>query len=382
MAERFIKKALLLTTGICILILQKGNGQCCAGGSGCSITGEASTGVLQKRQIELSTNFQFISTDKFYKRDRVAPDGERTFDSYNSSYQYFRLGYGISENFTLSVEGGYYFLKKETGLDNNPSTTYSSKGIGDLILFPRYDILNHTRGNIHHEITVGMGYKVPLGSYNDSTGNIEPFSGQTYYVSKPTSVQLSSGAQDIIFYAFLFRGNTVKNLNFFANAYYIKKGWNPNGEKLGDYASVAIFAGKSFFKRLGITMQLRYEWVDTMKINESVLLFGKPSNYFPEATGYKKIFLTPQISYTFGKFTFFAASDFPIYQFLNSSDYYTQVGSRHQTTVGLTFRLFAVKGVKQDSGTTTLYSCPMHPEVTSSRPGQCPTCGMDLELKK
>lgn len=29
-----------------------------------------------------------------------------------------------------------------------------------------------------------------------------------------------------------------------------------------------------------------------------------------------------------------------------------------------------------------VYTCPMHPEVTSDKPGECPKCGMDLELKK
>lgn len=26
------------------------------------------------------------------------------------------------------------------------------------------------------------------------------------------------------------------------------------------------------------------------------------------------------------------------------------------------------------------YTCPMHPEVTSDQPGECPKCGMDLVL--
>ena len=26
-----------------------------------------------------------------------------------------------------------------------------------------------------------------------------------------------------------------------------------------------------------------------------------------------------------------------------------------------------------------VYSCPMHPEIKSDKPGQCPECGMDLE---
>lgn len=34
-----------------------------------------------------------------------------------------------------------------------------------------------------------------------------------------------------------------------------------------------------------------------------------------------------------------------------------------------------------DSTVTKTYTCPMHPEVISDKPGQCPKCGMDLELK-
>lgn len=33
------------------------------------------------------------------------------------------------------------------------------------------------------------------------------------------------------------------------------------------------------------------------------------------------------------------------------------------------------------SKTATVYTCPMHPEVVSDKPGTCPTCGMDLEPK-
>lgn len=30
----------------------------------------------------------------------------------------------------------------------------------------------------------------------------------------------------------------------------------------------------------------------------------------------------------------------------------------------------------------TTYTCPMHPEVTDTKPARCPKCGMDLVPKK
>jgi hypothetical protein len=37
--------------------------------------------------------------------------------------------------------------------------------------------------------------------------------------------------------------------------------------------------------------------------------------------------------------------------------------------------------VKKESKATT-YTCPMHPEITKTQPGKCPKCGMDLVKKK
>lgn len=35
-----------------------------------------------------------------------------------------------------------------------------------------------------------------------------------------------------------------------------------------------------------------------------------------------------------------------------------------------------------DSTVSKTYTCPMHPDVISDKPGTCPKCGMDLELKE
>src|SRR5712672_1736722 len=98
---------ILFTVLICLTALPaKIFSQCCAGGSGSPIAGGASQGVLLERQVELNTNFQFISTNKFYSKDSPAPDSVRTFDSFSSTYEYFKLGYGVTKNLTMSIESG------------------------------------------------------------------------------------------------------------------------------------------------------------------------------------------------------------------------------------------------------------------------------------
>jgi hypothetical protein len=343
--------------------------QCCSGGSGSPIAGGTSQGVLFKSQLELNTNVQFIQSSNFFTGSKLDNEN-KYFDQYRSLYQYFRVAYGVTSDLTMSIEGGNYFYKEEVGLDNDPERTYKSNGFGDLIIFPRYRVLNICSGKTTNEITVGLGFKIPIGSYNDSTMRIEPFSGGSYYVTNPQSVQLSSGAQDFIFYTFLYRGYPEKKFRIFANMIYVKKGWNPLGEKLGDFASIGIFAGKTFFKSLGTTVQLRYEMVNKMQLNEDILMYAYP-NYDPEATGYKKVFVSPQLSYSIKNLSFYGVVDIPVYQYLTK----TQVGTQYQFTVGLSYKLMTRKNIKASTGN---YYCPMHPEIRSVVKGKCKKCGMDL----
>lgn len=309
--------------------------QCCGGGSGSPIAGGASQGVLLDRQVEINTNFQYVNTNRFYKND--SRDTAFYFDSYHTQYVYTRLAYGVTKDFTMSVETGYWLNKTQVGLFK--SDTLKSSGIGDIILFPRYDLINRTGENKRVELTVGLGFKIPVGSYNDSVGRIEPFSGNTYYVTKPLSIQTSSGANDVIFYAFYYRGYPEQKFRVFANGMYIRKGWNPAGEKIGDYASIGIFAGRTFFYKLGVTLQVKGEWIDRMKLNETVLMYAYP-NYDPLATGSRKVFVIPQLSYNFtDNFVCYALGEIPVYQYVILN----QVGSKWQFTAGLSYRFLTYK---------------------------------------
>lgn len=306
--------------------------QCCSGGAGSPLAGGTSQGVLNEKQLELNSNIQFVNSDQFYSGSKKT--SENYFDEFSSLYQYFRLAYGVTSKLTFSVETGNYFFKKETGLNGDDEKTYKSGGMSDLIIFPRYQVLKICTEKTNNEITLGMGFKIPLGSYNDSTARIEPFSGDTYYVINPQAVQLTTGAQDMIFYGFYVRAYPKKNLRFFSNMLYIKKGWNPLGEKTGDFMSLGLFASKSFANHYGVTLQLRAEKMGKTKVNKDILMYSF-LNYDPEATGYHRIFISPQFMYTWNNLAVYALLDYPVYQFLNK----IQVGSKWQATAGISYKL-------------------------------------------
>lgn len=307
---------------------------CCSGGSGSPIAGGTSQGVLLDRQVEIAANYQHINTNKFLVGDK---DTTALFDNFNSNYLYLRLAYGITKDLTMSIESGYFINKTQIGL--NKADTVKSGGIGDLILFPRYDIYNRTTETKRTEVTIGLGFKIPLGLYNDSTlVYTNPTTGQKFYTTSPPTVQPTTGSNDFIFYGFLFRGYPIKNFRIFANMLYVKKGWNPLGQKFGDYASIGLFAGKTIFKKLGVTLQVKGEWVNKMQYDKNIDMLAL-YNIDVMSTGSKAIFLVPQLNFSQNNFTVYALSEIPLYQYLNG----TQVASSMQATVGVSYRFYAAK---------------------------------------
>lgn len=328
----------LIMLSVLPILAKKGYAQgCCSGGSGSPIAGGISQGVLQDRQMEVGLSYQYISTSKFFVKDR---DTLPLVDQFQSNYLYFRLAYGITKKITMSVESGYFINKSQVGL--NRVDTITSGGIGDLILFPRYSIYSKNTETTRNEITIGLGYKIPLGKHDDSTVfYTDPVSGKEYFTTSPPMVQPTTGAQDIIFYTFLYRGYPEKDLRFFISSLYIKTGWNSLGQKFGNYASVSLFAGKTFYKRIGVTLQVKGEYITKMKAAENIDLIAL-YNIYPESTGGKKLIVSPQLSYTHRTFTVYALSDFPVYQYLNGN----QIGSQHQFTLGMSYRFNAYRAGK------------------------------------
>ena len=317
---------------------------CCSGGGSNPIAGGTATGVLQKYQMEVSLNYQNSTSNKFFEgTEEVIQVG--IYDKLSSEYLFLRTDYGISKKITLSIATGYH-LNKNLSYEGQ-DTSASSSGMGDIIIFPRYDIYNETKGNIRSEITLGIGFKIPIGSHTDTM----KITSDVWDLIPPT-IQLSTGGTDLMFYSFFFREYKKQKLRFFANSLYIRKGYNSLDEKFGDYTSVSLFASKTFFRKWGITTQIKAERIGQIEVRQSKLLdlivsdqyFGLP-NFLDKqkATGSKKWLFIPQISYSQSGITVFAKAEIPLYQYLNG----TQIGSNQQFTVGVNYR-FLTKECKAE----------------------------------
>ena len=283
---------------------------CCSGGVGNPLAGDQSMGVLEKYQMEVSTSFQYKYSDLYFRGENRL---DTVSDILSSSYLFLKSDYGLSNKFTLSIASGYFFDKT---LEIDDSDKMKSSGLGDIIIFPRYEIFNKMRPGGRIEATLGLGLKIPVGTYNDSTFLMSNELVGDIYTINPAIIQLSSGSQDLLVFTSILRNFVKVKCRVFATGLYIKKGYNSLGQKFGDYASIALFVGK-------------------LKLENGVL----SQNVMPESTGSKKIFFIPQISYSHKQFSYYFRSEAPLYQYLSG----TQLGSSYQVTVGMSYRFIMKK---------------------------------------
>ena len=346
---------------VSILALFVGNssfGQgCCSGGGGSPLAGGASAGVLQERQVQLVGSYKYTRSDRFMSGDR---DTTAFFDNLSSDYLFLKADYGLTKKLTFSVAAGYYLNRTITehadttmidGVQYINSESVTSSGFGDLILFPRYNVYSNEKNSIQSELTLGLGFKMPLGRHDDST-----FVGQSYFLNQddpsspfidsieiwqtsPPTVQATTGSNDLMFYAFYLKNFKKKNFKLFTSALYIHKGWNSLGIKFGDYATVGLYGGTSVLNnRLSLLGQLKGEWVGRMQAHENLNILSL-YNIEQESTGSAMLSFVPQATYMFKKpqISVFATADIPMYQFMRG----TQISSGIQITGGISYRFFA-----------------------------------------
>ena len=324
----------LYAIAFCLMLSCSSYGQsCCSGGSGSPIAGGTSQGVLADQQAEVSLSFQYMNTNKFFSGSTPV---DNFLDNYTSTYLYGRAAYGITSKLTMSVESGYFFNRRQVAL--NKKDIVENHGIGDLIIFPRYSIYTRNTEKTRTEATIGLGYKIPLGKHLDSSVVYTDANGKDYYTPMPPAVLPTTGSQDFIFYGFLYRGYPLKNFRVFTSLLYVKKGWNALGQRFGDYASIGLYAGKTFFNKLGLTLGLKGDWVDKMKYDQKINMLAI-YNLDVASTGGKRLLAVPQISYSYKGLSSYILTEIPLYQYVNG----TAIGSQYSFTLGVAYRFFFKK---------------------------------------
>jgi len=295
------------------------NGQgCCSGSSGNPMAGGLSTGVLQEKQIEISTNYQYTFSEKFFAGKN---DTTNLFDNLNSNYLFLRTEYGLTKKLTLSLSAGYYLNKSQIG-GIKPN---SSSGFGDLIVFPRFNIYNKDMPFSRLEATIGVGLKIPVGTHRDSSLIIPAID---YWEINPPITQLSSGSYDLLLYSFFLKDFKLNKLKFFSSIFHIKKGYNSLEQKMGNYTSIALNASRMINKNINITTQIKGENITKMIAGN---VWNKDELEF--SSGSKKLFFTPLISYRYENLGVFISYELPIYQNING----VQIGSQNKITIGINY---------------------------------------------
>lgn len=316
--------------------------QCCsAGGGGAgALSGNFAQGMSLKNQWDFNLNYQHTSTTKFMKGDSAisaadyhALAANNYLHGYNNNFLFGRLSYGVTDKLTLSVESGYYLNKTEEKR-NYLVNTANSTGLSDLTIFPRYNVLHKKNPLSFTDVNVGMGIKLPVGSYNDS---ILVFSdtatGTDWYDIKSPAIQLSSGSNDFMFVTTASHRFILQQMTLLFSLFYINKGYNPDGGKFGDYLSASLFVTKTILPKLVGVAQFKGEFVG-QKVNPPNYQFVSASD-MAENSGSKKFIFSPSLSYSFDMgITLFAFTEIPLYQHLNG----IQLASQTNFVAGISYR--------------------------------------------
>ena len=318
--------------------------QCCTGGGGGagSLAGNFAQGVLLKGQILANLNFQHIHTNRFLEghkflksEDYHALAPNNYLSGFDTKLLYLRIGFGLTNRLTIFAETGYYINKTDYRVNYLVDKTRSS-GMADLTIAPSYNVFLKTTEKYIAEITVGLGVKIPLGPYNDSVLVFtDTISGTSYYDRKSPAVQLSSGANDFRFTSsFSYRFVKAK-LGLSLTGLCILKGWNPVGEKFGNYYTASLFVTKTILPNLFAIGQIKGEFIGRKKLKNGGQSLISASD-LAENSGSMALFFCPRIAYNVGQnLSFFALIELPVFQHVNG----IQLGTKFNYSAGVTFKI-------------------------------------------
>lgn len=283
---------------ICLFSSHIGFAQCCSPGN--PIGGRANLGVMEYKSIKFITNYNFSYSGQYY-------NGSIPVDPYFVKNGYFNhiginLSYAISNRLTTEFETGYFINKTQTYIEGILPIKKQGYGITNVTFIANINLFRNI--NKDFELTTGLGFKYPIGSFNRIT-----YQGAIL----PLDIQPSTGAADFIHTLFIYKEYLEKHWRFFITNRIEIKGINPDGYNYGNLYATSLYVSFNLSYRWNLIMQLRNEIREKDERPAQTPPYEKQK--IP-VSGSKKIFISPQLSYSFSQnFNISVITDSPVYQY-------------------------------------------------------------------
>lgn len=220
---------------------------CCTPGTS-SLYG-AERGVAQFRTLNASLSYQDIFANRAYQGSRQVDDLLRRIVLVQTLN--VELEYGVADRVSLLVLGNYTSKSREFTTSSaagfgTQTTTYTTDGIGDIIVLGKYALMQPTITS-PYEVSLGLGAKIPTGSYTQEQD------GTRYAID----LQPGTGAIDLLGWAFASRSFPADHLSYYASFLYRYTGANPDGYKVGNEWVASLGAEYSIEEWLQLSLQIR-----------------------------------------------------------------------------------------------------------------------------
>lgn len=254
----------------------------------------AEKSVLAEKEITFSLTFFHSYSNKYFNEDHVFSNLKLIKNAF-SNYTEFKSSYGFSSKLSASIELGYFFNKTISYQDSS----HNGHGLGDAAVYLRYRLIYSK--NAKFTLLPTIGIKLPIGVFDQKIGNhnlpieVQPASGNfkyiaALYMSKVLNEKLSIASICSYEYAQL-----IDSENF----YY----------KYGDHWMLSFYANYKFLNKFSTDLQISFETKDKSHTTIDKII---------ESSGYKIIFISPQINYSFNdNWQISTYADLPVYRYYN-----------------------------------------------------------------
>ena len=290
-----MKRTLLIIVSILLVSQVNSFGQCCSAGNPSTFS-FGDQGTLKARFLQISSAYKIGYSGTYFNGHTPIEMGFSSPASY--SFMNVALACGISNKITLMADAGYFFVKKQE--NPAPSPPDKGNGLGDASLDVKYRLLKSMKHRI--ELTVHSGIRLPVGVFDQEKNGVklpitvQPSSGSFVFLE---GIACSTSLKESKWRFFSAVNLEIPHLIDSRNFYY----------RYGNLYNLSIATAYLLHKRFMPSVQLQAEFRDHA---------SREDNNKVDASGYKLIFLTPQIeAELFKSWNMQVFMDLPVYRYFN-----------------------------------------------------------------